>query len=181
LFYIINTSMRIFISSIIVVLLFICLFFIVGFIAPTDFQKSKSTLFEDRQSTVWTAILDIEQYINRKKDIQRVEIVERRFGSIRKWIEYYPLNEVLEYEIIRQESPTVFTISVKDEYRKIYREVEYFIEQQTDKTKLTVSEVSRAEDLFWRGVTTLFGRDNFIDKQLKWIRVALFEELLDDI
>jgi hypothetical protein len=176
--YIIGISMKVFISIIIFLVLALILFFGAGYLAPIEYQKSKSATFEDKQGAVWNAIVDIEKYVDRKKDIQKVEIVEKQFGAIKKWKEYYKTT-TLEYEITRQEKPRIFTINVKDNFKKIDRDIEYFLNTEDNRTRLTVSEVSRAEHIFWRGATTLLGRDNFIDRELKWVRVALFQKLLN--
>lgn len=172
--------MRIFASIIVSIVVLFIVIMVTGYVSPVEYSNSKSTLFEDKPEVVWGVVTDIEKYLDRKKDIEKLEIVKKEFGATREWKEYYSRNEILDYKIIRQSSPNLFIVNVKDDFRKIDRDIEYYIEQQNNETRLIVSEVSTANHIFWRGVTTLLGRDNFIDRQLKWVRVALFQNLLND-
>jgi|GEM_PF-2925993 len=173
--------MRIFYSTFLFIVLCFGTIFVAGFVSDPEYRDSKSTLFDDKIENVWSVMTDVEGYIDNKKNIQRIEVTDKYFNTINSWDEFYPRGEVYSFELVTKDSPNLFVLNISNKNREIDRTLEYYLSQNGTNTKLTITEISNSNHLFWRGVETLLGRNNFIERELKWIRVGLFEELIDNV
>jgi len=171
--------MRIFSTLIISLILIVIIIFGVGYRSDVSYEKTKVALYNDNIENVWKVLTTVDSYTNKKSDLIKIEILDRTFGSISTWREIYKNESIREYKILNKNSPDYFVLEMKDSRNKKDGVWEYFLESENSKTKLTIKEVSENSSILWRGINTILGRDNYIDSEFKWIRVSLFNNLLD--
>ena len=55
----------------------------------------------------------------------------------------------------------------------------YYLSMEGGKGKITITEKSKQEDIIRRGIDVITGREKYINREFKWLRVKLFEELIE--
>lgn len=167
-----STAVALFILSFIVVLLF-------GYNSDPEYSKTMSALYYDKQEVIWETLIDIEKYPESKKDVKKVEIFEKNFNAISKWREIISDDRFREYEIIEKETPNKIKVSMFDNISGLQGTWTYYLSMEGDKGKITITEKSKQEDIIRRGIDVITGREKYINREFKWLRVKLFEELIE--
>lgn len=170
--------LRVFSAIIVLLILSFTVILFTGLASDPNYEKTMSALYDDRVSVVWDVLTDVEKYPQSKIDIERVEIMERRFNLISEWKEVVSAMESREYEIIERDTPKLLILKMKNTRTGTEGVWTYKLFQEGDKTKLFITEESTTENIIWRGWDTLIGRHHRINYEFKWLRVKLFEELL---
>ncbi len=143
----------------------------------TEYKKTSSALYDDRIEVVWEVITNLESHVNYKKDVVEIEIIEKSFGNILKWREIISENESREYEIIERKPINKYVVKMRNTKTGLEGIWSYSL-SQGNKTQVIISEESTIDNIFWRGVAVLTGRNRIIDQEFKFIRVGLFQKLL---
>lgn len=170
--------LRVFSAIIVLLILSFTVILFTGLASDPNYEKTMLALYDDRVSVVWDVLTDVEKYPQSKIDIERVEIMERRFNLISEWKEVVSAMESREYEIIERDTPKLLILKMKNTRTGTEGVWTYKLFQEGDKTKLFITEESTTENIIWRGWDTLIGRHHRINYEFKWLRVKLFEELL---
>jgi len=171
--------MRIFATLIIFVAVSLLVILGFGYRAPVEYEKTKSAIYDDKIENVWKVLTTIESYPENKRDIKVVEILDKAFSNIRSWREIYENGDIREYKILQKNTPNFFALEMEDFKNNKKGVWEYRLEKEDSRTKLTIKEISENTSIFWRGVDVVFRRDRYIDSEFKWIRVSLFNKLLN--
>jgi len=171
--------MRIFSTLIIFVLVGFLVIIGFGYTAPVEYEKTKSALYDDKVENIWKVLTIIESYPDKKRDIKKIEIIDRSFGNINTWREIYKNGNIREYQILQKNTPDFLAVEMSDTKSNKKGIWEYRLEEQDSRTKLIITEISENDSILKRGINTIFRRDSYIDAEFKWIRVSLFNNLLN--
>lgn len=169
---------RVFSVIIIILILAVSAIFVTGIITDPYYENVSSSLFIDKVAVIWEVLTDIEKYPQYKKDVEKVEILEKKINSITKWREIVSDMEVREYEVLERERPSLFVVEMKNTKTGKEGVWTYSLHEESDKTRLDIKEESTTNNIFWRGLDVIWGRSRDISRQFKWLRVKLFDDLL---
>jgi len=150
-----------------------------GGISEVSYENTKSASYNDKIENVWKVLTTVESYLEKKNDLEKIEVIDKTFNNISSWRELYKDGTVREYKIVEKNSPKYFVLEMSDSKNKKIGVWEYLLENENSKTKISITEKSENNSIFWRGINTILGRDNYIDSEFKWIRVSLFNNLLN--
>ncbi len=149
-----------------------------GFRAGPEIKTSLFLTLDYRADYLYDLISNISKYPDRKKDMINLEILEKQGTSIVKWRENYPKGLWREYELIEKKPPKYFSLKLTQSSDTHSGLIEYSLNQKDTLTEVILTETGRIENVFWRGLHYLAGEDSFLEKQAKWLRVAILSELL---
>jgi hypothetical protein len=171
--------MRIFSTIIISLILVAVIIFGVGSISKVSYENTKSASYDDKIENVWKVLTTVESYLEKKNELEKIEILDKTFANISSWREIYKDGTIREYKILRKTSPKYLVLEMSDSKNKKVGVWEYLLENEDTRTKVSIKEKSENNSILWRGINTILGRDNYIDSEFKWIRVSLFNNLLN--
>jgi len=171
--------MRTFYIISIFLILIVFTVFGLGGISEVSYENTKSASYNDKIENVWKVLTTVESYLEKKNDLEKIEVIDKTFNNISSWRELYKDGTVREYKIVEKNSPKYFVLEMSDSKNKKIGVWEYLLENENSKTKISITEKSENNSIFWRGINTILGRDNYIDSEFKWIRVSLFNNLLN--
>lgn len=163
------------ISILIFLLLVVVLF---GLLSDPNYKIVLSALYDDKIDRVWQVLTEVEKYPETKKDVIQLEILEKNFNSITKWREIVSNKRSREYEMLEKNNQNKFVLKMKDSLTGLEGIWTYTLIQENKETELKISEESVVNNLLWRGILKIIGREYFINKEFKWLRVNLFQKLL---
>lgn len=123
-------------------------------------------------------ITDVTQYTTRKKDMESLEVLERTGQRISKWRENYTNGSWREYQLVQQTYPTFFEVEIINSSNNHVARISYVLQETNDFTEITLSEKGTIENTFRRGLRRLAGDDSFLEAEIKWLRVAIQDELI---
>lgn len=170
--------LRIF-SSIIIfssLVFFIVLF--TGFIIDKQYTKTSTIILNHDIKKVFNIYSNVDNYLDNKKDLEKIEILERKYGSVTKWIEITKSGSSISYEILEKDEQNYFLrIRMEDKENKIIGVWDYKFEPiNREETKITIIENSEIETVFNRGLRNYWDRNFVVNREMDWLKKALFNE-----
>lgn len=155
------------------------LVFLFGLRATPKIDTNFSANFDYTAKYLFEFISDVEKYAERKNNISKFEILEKKGQFITHWIEYYKTGLWREYKLIASESPKYFEIEMVDSSEKHYAKISYELIEGKNLTELKLTESGTINHTFRRGMRFIAGDDSFLKSEVKWIRVAIHNELIN--
>ncbi len=144
-------------------------------------EKIDATFFarmEYSPEYLFDFITDVAQYATRKKDIESLEVLERTGQRITMWRENYTNGSWREYQLIQQTYPTFFEFEIINSSDDHLAHISYTLKETDNFTEIVLSEKGTLKNTFRRGLRRLAGDDSFLETEMKWIRVAIQDELI---
>jgi hypothetical protein len=167
---------KVFWTVVIAIILFIG-FLVVAALAPESYSSTREELFIDRPEEVWENLTSVDVIPRRKREVQRVEIVYQDRGKI-SWREFLKNGEMRMLSIINRDHLRYVEIQQFQSSYGVTGTWTYTLEKIDDKTLLTVTEDSLNTNMWLRGWYTIRGRDVLLKREIKSLRVSLFQRLL---
>jgi hypothetical protein len=146
-----------------------------GSTIDTDFQFQLGY----SQEYIYEIITDIEEYPNRKKDLEVVEILEKKGSTITSWREKYKNGSWKEFKILEKNFPNYFKYEIFDSSNGYVSIITYYLEEDNSFTTIYLDEEGQIPGTFLRGLRFLSGDNSFLKKEAKWIRVAIQTEQIE--
>ena len=154
-------------------------FFATGYLAPEEYQGEKADSFPDTQIDVWRNLTTLETIPDRKPNVERISVVEEnRSGLV--WIEHLSNGTQRTMRVAEREIPNYFVIEIVQADNGLTGRWEYYLSQneETNKTEVKIVEKSYNTNLVLRAWYTIIGRSVNLRREMKSLRVSLFQRLL---
>jgi hypothetical protein len=172
------SSRKIVYTVFIIIVLFLT-FVITGLLASEYYEGEIAENFPERQIDIWRNISSIETIPVRKPDVAHVTVFEEDFNRI-AWREDLKKGRIRNYRIVEMDSPNKLTIELFESSNGITGTWEFYLGvTDTGKTRLTIKEKSYNQNMWLRAYYTIMGRDILLRRELKSLRVSLFQRLLE--
>ena len=169
---------RIIYSILTVVLLFFA-FLITGVLAPVEYFGKITEEFPDQQKEVWKNLTSLEAIPNRRPDVERVEVIEEDRDSI-VWIEHLRNGHKRTLRVADRNAPHYLVVErIQSDDNFLVRWTYTLTPDAEDKkTEVTIEEYSYNDNVWLRAWHTILGRNINLKRELKSLRVSLFQRLL---
>lgn len=168
------------IYTLLVISFLVIAFFATGYLAPEQYEGERRDSFIDTQIDVWRNLTSLETITGRKPDVERVTVIEEnRDGII--WIEHLRNGTQRTLRVAEREVPTYFVVERIQSDDGLTGRWEFYLSENKD-TKMTevlIKEKSTNTNLVLRSWHTIIGRNVNLKKEMKSLRVSLFQRLLN--
>lgn len=164
----------------IVVALFVSLVFVLGQNEPIEYEGYATQFFPERRNILWDGITDINRVPYIKKDVKTVTILQNDRGLI-TWKEDLKMRKgTRTWKIIEKREPSKYVVELLDSSWGVTGTWTYILKEGEDGgTNIQVVENSKTENVWLRGLNKIRGRDIYIIRAFKEMRVLLFRNLID--
>ncbi len=166
------------ISVIIIPLLFIGAIFLFGIRAGEKIDTTFTARMEYSPEYLFDFVTDVAQYTTRKKDIEELEVLEYTGQRISTWRENYSGGSWREYQLVQQAYPNFFEIEIINSSSGHLAKISYTFKETGGFTEITLTEKGTMPNTFYRGWRRLMSDDSFLESEIKWLRVAIQDELI---
>lgn len=167
------------IYTLLVISLLIIAFFATGYLAPEEYVGERKDSFPDTQIDVWRNLTSLETIEGRKPNVERVVVIEDdREGAI--WIEHLKNGDQRTLRVAEREIPNYFVIERIQSDDGLTGRWEFYLSEnlQTKMTDVLIKEKSQNTDVVLRAWHTILGRSINLRREMKSLRVSLFQRLL---
>lgn len=169
---------RIVISVIVIPLIFVGAIFLFGIRAGEKIDTTFTARMEYSPEYLFDFISDVAQYSTRKKDVESLEVLERTGQRISMWRENYSNGSWREYKLVQQIYPSFFEIEIVNSSSGHLANISYTLKETSGFTEIILNEKGTMSNTFYRGWRRLMGDDSFLESEIKWLRVAIQDELI---
>ncbi len=168
------------IYTLLVISLLTIAFFATGYLAPEQYEGERRDSFIDTQIDVWRNLTSLETITGRKPEVERVVVIEEnREGII--WVEHLKNGTQRTLRVAEREVPNYFVVERIQSDDGLTGRWEFYISQndQQKVTEVLIKEKSTNTNLVLRAWHTIIGRSINLRKEMKSLRVSLFQRLLN--
>jgi hypothetical protein len=163
-------------GGIIITLLLIIL--VAGKIVTGDFKYESNIVFDVNRILLWDVINNVDNYQKNKFGIVSLEKKDYQGDILVSWRENYNFGISKDYQIIRKKDPEILILNIKNNFTGMDSTLTFELTEDEVKTYLKIKEESKLDNIFYRGLKVLSGTDSYINSQIKWIRVGLYNYLI---
>lgn len=154
-------------------------FFVIGYLAPEEYIGERQDSFPDTQIDVWRNLTSLETIVDRKPDVQRVTVIEEsRDGVV--WVEELKNGTQRTLRVAEREIPNYFVVERIQSDDGFTGRWEFYLStnNETQMTEVFIKEKSINTNVKLRAWHTILGRSINLRKEMKSLRVSLFQRLL---
>lgn len=171
---------RIFSAVIIFLIASVGITYILGRMEPVAYKGELSEHFNERPLVIWNTLVDPKRIPQIKSDVEKVILKEDNRGLI-TWDEELSRGRIRKWRTISKTIPYKYVVELYESTDGLTGTWTYFLQTGKDEegTTILVQEESETKNIFLRGINKLRGRDVYLRKSLKSIRVGLLKNLLN--
>ena len=161
------------------IFLLVIAFFITGVLAPEEYTGEIRDSFPDTQVDVWRNLTSLETIKGRKPVVEKVTVLEEdREGAV--WVETLKNGKQRTLRVAEREIPNYFVIERIQADNGFTGRWEYYLSEnkETKRTDILIKETSKNTNLTLRAWHTVLGRSITLRREVKSLRVSLFQRLL---
>ncbi|WP_411824383.1 hypothetical protein [Leptospira sp. 'Mane'] len=166
-----NRTLKFSIAISSVLILFVGLFLGIGFFQNPKFEETKTEVIDASKEEIWKYITDINDLPNRRKEVLKVEVLEKDDTTIPKlWKEHTDMGGYMTFgrgETIPNQKIEI--ILVESSFRMKGTWI-YEIAEVNGYNKLSITEKSEIGSPVVRGAYFLAGRDSTLKQELEMVR-----------
>ncbi len=155
------------------------LVFLFGLRATPQIDTEFSANFDYTARYIYDFVSDIEKFADRKNNLSEFQILEKQGQYITHWKEIYKTGLWREYKLVAMQAPKYFEIELIDSSEKHQAKIVYELSESDRFTELNITEKGSINHTFRRGLRFIAGDDSFLKSEVKWIRVAIHNELIN--
>jgi len=164
--------------SILILCALFAAFLVVAVLAPKDYQGEITVYMPDRRLDIWRNLSSLETIKNRRPDVARVEQLSESYESV-VWKEHLRDGGSRTLRVLDREAPSYFKVERFESTDGITGTWEYELTPGDGTTQITIRETSFNDNLWARGWHTIIGRNILLKREVKSLRVGLFNRLID--
>lgn len=164
------------ISTIPIVLILIVLF--AGKMVKDDFTYETRVVFDVNKDLLWNIINNVDDYKKNKYGIVSLEKKEYQGDTLIKWQENLNFGISKDYEIFLKKDPENLVYKVVNNFTGMTSTLSFYLSEDENKTYLNIKEESYVKNIVYKGLKVLSGKESYINSQIKWIRVGLYNYLI---
>ena len=169
---------RVLSATIAVVLFSSIVILIAGYFQPVSYTGELKEFFAERRPILWQSLTNLDLIEHTKPEVVSVEILSNNRGLI-TWRENLKRGHYRVFEIIEKKEPFKYVVELKENSKGLTGTWVYFLEQSSESSIVTIQEESENTSIWMRGIDFIRGRDVYLKKHMKTLRVALFRRLID--
>jgi hypothetical protein len=143
-----------------------------------NFNYETTVIFDVNKELLWDIINDVDAYYQDKYGIINIEKKEYQGNILISWREDYNFGISKDYEILTKKDPEILILKIKNNFTNMVSTVTFKLFEDDNKTYLNVVEESELNNIFYRGLKVLSGKESYVNSQIKWIRVGLYNYLI---
>jgi len=152
-------------------------FVMTGFLASDLHEGEVKDYFLDRRVDVWHNIVSVENIPLRRRDIEHIDILSDDIDGI-VWREHLKNGDTRVLRVIERHIPERFVIERFKSSDGVTGTWEFTLKTVGNKTEVTIKENSINRNLWLRAYYTIRGRNILLRRELKSLRVSLFQRLI---
>lgn len=152
-------------------------FYLVGVLAPVQYKGEKKATFTDTSSDIWRNLTTVETIPKRKPDVVRVEQVSETYEAV-VWREHLKNGNSRTFRVLEREAPNHFKVELFQSDDGIIGTWTYDLVETNNYTVVTINEESFNQNVWKRAWHTLLGRSILLRREVKSLRVSLFDRLI---
>lgn len=154
------------------------LIILMGYRANPSYQQSITFIVSYSTQDVWRELLNIEEVPKRKKDVESVDILEE-LGTLVAWRENLKDGGYRIYRMNGRDEEKTLILELTDSSYELKGVWVFYLKPHGNETEVTISEDSTLTDIKRRGYRVIFGREVDLLIWQKYLKVGLFQSLLD--
>ena len=151
----------------------IILFFAVGLFSKAEFSCTETRVINAPAEKIWILLNDLKGLPERRHEVIKIEILNNNNLGFKTWKEYTDMQGYILFEITEQIPEQLLTINMKESSFGMTGTWKYELVQEGQKTKVTISENSRIDEIKLRSLMTFIGRNSNIRNEFKLIEEGL--------
>lgn len=149
-------------------------FVLTGLLTPLEYHGQVSVLLPASKTQVWDQLIDIEHLPDRRKEIQKVEILGLNKNGNRSWKEYADGGQYMIFEVLELDYHKRMVINLQESSFGMTGTWSYDLSgDDSTKTNLTVTEDTKINNMFLRALVTLTGRNRFLKSEIEHMKLGL--------
>lgn len=150
------------------------IFTLIGAFASKNHHGAQSAVLNAPPERVWEVLIDIEGLPKRRPEITKVEITGINDQGYKMWREYTDMGGYIDFEIVEQVSQEKLVARMKAASFGLSGEWTYELAlENTDKTRLTITEESVTDNIWLRALMVVMGRNMNIKQEFKTLQKVL--------
>lgn len=163
--------------TIVVVGFLIALVMVLGYSEPLSYEGTLTENFDDNRDIVWNTLNNIESVPDKKPDVVSVEFLSNERGVV-SWREELERGGFRVYKTLEKITPSRLVIELIESSNGVTGIWTYELKKNGTSTEVKISETSKTDNVWIRGINKIRGKDVYLLKEMKYIRVGLFQNLL---
>lgn len=169
-------SRKIIYSLLTIIILFFA-YVMVGYMAPDFYEGEVTEYFLDRRVDIWKNLVSVEVIPLRRKDVESIVVFGDDIEGI-VWRENLKNGNTRFLRVIERHTPERFVIERFKSDNGVTGVWEFNLREVGDKTEITIHEKSLNKNLWLRAYYTVMGRNILLRREVKSLRVSLFQRLI---
>jgi len=150
---------------------------ILGYSEPISYEGTLTERFDDKREVVWTILNSIEEIQTRKPDVIAVNFLSTERGIV-SWREDLENGGFRVYKTLEKTTPSRLVVELLESSYGVTGVWTYTLVQSGTMAEVTITEKSKTDNVWVRGINKIKGRNIYLVKEMKYIRVGLFQNLL---
>lgn len=165
------------IYTLVTFIVLLVVFYLIGVLAPQAYEGEKKATFTDTSADIWKNLTTLETIQYRKPDVERVEQLSESYESV-VWREYLRNGGTRTFKVLEREAPNHFKVERFQSSDGVTGTWTYDFLETDEYTIVTIREESLNQNVWKRAWYTLMGRSILLRREVKSLRVSLFDRLL---
>lgn len=165
------------IYTLVTLLVLLVVFYLIGVLAPQAYQGEKKATFTDTSVDIWRNLTSLETIARRKPDVERVEQLSENYEAV-VWREHLKNGGTRTYRVLEREAPNHFKVELFQSSDGITGTWTYDFLETENYTIVEVREESLNQNVWKRAWHTILGRSILLRREIKSLRVSLFDRLI---
>jgi hypothetical protein len=143
-----------------------------------NFKYETKAVFDINKDLLWNIINNVDSYQKNKYGVVSLEKKDYQGDTLISWRENYNFDISKDYEVITKKDSEILVLKVKNNFTGMISILTFKLSEDENKTYLYISEDSELNNVFYRGLKVLAGKEAYVNAQIKWIRVGLYNYLI---
>jgi hypothetical protein len=152
-------------------------FYVIGVLAPVAYEGTREVAFIDRSIDIWKNLTSLETIQQRKPEVVRVELLSEGYDAV-SWREYLKNGQTRTFRVLERNAPYHFKIERFQADDGVTGTWTYDFTESNNYTILRIAESSVNQNEWLRAWHTILGRNVLLRREVKALRVSLFDRLL---
>lgn len=156
----------------------LALVYLLGYTTNERHQGSMTSIFDDNQTVLWDVLISTDNIQKKRPKVVDVEILSNNRGLI-SWKETDKNGSFRMYSMLERTTPKKLVLEVNASNGGPSGKLTYELFTAQTGTRIVLTEDVKTKSLFIRGLNRIQGDDINLIREMKSIRVALFQRLLN--
>lgn len=158
---------------------FLLVVLVAGRSGGPSFVYETRVIFDVNKDLLWNILNNVDAYTENKYGIVSLEKKEFIGDTVVVWKENYNFGISKDYEILRKKDNEILVVHVKNNFTTMDGTITFELSEDENKTYLHITEETTLDNVFYRGLKVLAGKDSYVNSEIKWLRVGLYNYLIN--